>query len=205
MARFGSHDRDRGLRRVSSVTKWLVAGSVAAVGVVTGVVAAAAPGSSRSTTPSNSGDLGNPRLGECGDRLRRRRRRNPASSTRDPTSPRRRPTTTASSRRPIRRSASTAVPSRTREARDDRPLGFGAGRRGLPRAGNDRRAGRHERGAPRRRPRGARARPRRRRRRVQSLPRRLRADARERAPRARRWLPAPCCSTRSTSRCAPRG
>jgi len=55
VARFGSDDRDRGLRRVSSVTKWLVAGSVAVVGVVTGVVAAAAPGSSRSTTPSNSG------------------------------------------------------------------------------------------------------------------------------------------------------
>jgi hypothetical protein len=63
VARFGSHDRDRGLRRVSSITKWLVAGSVAAVGVVTGVVAAAAPGSSRSTTPSNST---NPASGDVG-------------------------------------------------------------------------------------------------------------------------------------------
>jgi hypothetical protein len=65
VARFGSDDRDRGLRRVSSITKWLVAGSVAAVGVVTGVVAAAAPGSSRSTTPSDTSNpsSGNPNSG----------------------------------------------------------------------------------------------------------------------------------------------
>ncbi len=52
MGRFGSDDRDLGLRRVSRVTKWLVAGSVAAVGIVTAVVADAAPGSSRTSTPA---------------------------------------------------------------------------------------------------------------------------------------------------------
>jgi hypothetical protein len=55
VARFGSNDRDRGLRRVSTVTKWLAAGSVAAVGALTAVVAAAAPGTSRSSTPNDSG------------------------------------------------------------------------------------------------------------------------------------------------------
>ena len=52
MAGFGAFDRDSGLRRVSRVTKWLVAGSVAAVGIVTAVVAEAAPGSSRTTSPT---------------------------------------------------------------------------------------------------------------------------------------------------------
>jgi hypothetical protein len=52
VAGFGAFDRDSGLRRVSRVTKWLVAGSVAAVGIVTAVVAEAAPGSSRTTTPT---------------------------------------------------------------------------------------------------------------------------------------------------------
>jgi hypothetical protein len=52
LGRFGSDDRDLGLRRVSRVTKWLVAASVAAVGVVTAVVADAAPGSSRTSKPT---------------------------------------------------------------------------------------------------------------------------------------------------------
>ena len=52
MAGFGAFDRDSGLRRVSRVTKWLVAGSVAAIGIVTAVVAEAAPGSSRTSTPT---------------------------------------------------------------------------------------------------------------------------------------------------------
>ena len=51
MGRFASGDRDLGLRRVSRVTKWLVAGAVAAVGIVTAVVADAAPGNSRTSTP----------------------------------------------------------------------------------------------------------------------------------------------------------
>jgi hypothetical protein len=51
VAGFGAFDRDSGLRRVSRVTKWLVAGSVAGIGIVTAVVAEAAPGSSRTTTP----------------------------------------------------------------------------------------------------------------------------------------------------------
>jgi hypothetical protein len=52
VAGFGAFDRDSGLRRVSRVTKWLVAGSVAAIGIVTAVVAEAAPGSSRTSTPT---------------------------------------------------------------------------------------------------------------------------------------------------------
>jgi hypothetical protein len=54
VAGFGAFDRDSGLRRVSRVTKWLVAGSVAGIGIVTAVVAEAAPGSTRTTTPPPS-------------------------------------------------------------------------------------------------------------------------------------------------------
>jgi hypothetical protein len=61
LGRFGSDERDLGLRRVSRVTKWLVAASVAAMGAVTAVVADAAPGSSGTNPPAadNSG-TGNP-------------------------------------------------------------------------------------------------------------------------------------------------
>jgi hypothetical protein len=55
VAGFGANDRDSGLRRVSRVTKWLVAGSVAAIGAVTAVVAQAAPGSSRTPAPAPNG------------------------------------------------------------------------------------------------------------------------------------------------------
>src|SRR6202035_5328419 len=49
----GAADRDTGLRRVSKMTRWLVAGSIAAAGVLSAVVAQALPGSSGSAaTPS---------------------------------------------------------------------------------------------------------------------------------------------------------
>lgn len=49
-------DRDSGLQRVSRLTRWLVAGSVAAVGVISAVVAQALPGSSGgATTGTGSG------------------------------------------------------------------------------------------------------------------------------------------------------
>jgi hypothetical protein len=51
--RVGAADRDSGLRRVSRITRWLVAGSVTAAGVLSAVVAQALPGNSGSVaTPS---------------------------------------------------------------------------------------------------------------------------------------------------------
>jgi hypothetical protein len=51
--RLGAADRDSGLRRVSRMTRWLVAGSVTVAGVLSAVVAQALPGNSGSVaTPS---------------------------------------------------------------------------------------------------------------------------------------------------------
>jgi hypothetical protein len=51
--RVGAADRDSGLRRVSRITRWLVAGSVTVAGVLSAVVAQALPGNSGSVaTPS---------------------------------------------------------------------------------------------------------------------------------------------------------
>jgi hypothetical protein len=52
---FGATDRDTGLRRVSRLTRWLVAGSVAVAGVLSAVVAQALPGNATGTTPPSSG------------------------------------------------------------------------------------------------------------------------------------------------------
>lgn len=51
----GAADRDTGLRRVSRMTRWLVAGSVAAAGVLSAVVAQALPGSSGSAATPTPG------------------------------------------------------------------------------------------------------------------------------------------------------
>ena len=48
--RFRADDRDHGLRRVSSVTRWLAAGAVALVGALSAMVAQAVPGASAPTT-----------------------------------------------------------------------------------------------------------------------------------------------------------
>ena len=51
--RLGAANRDSGLRRVSRMTRWLVAGSVTVAGVLSAVVAQALPGNSGSVaTPS---------------------------------------------------------------------------------------------------------------------------------------------------------
>ena len=52
--RFGTHDRDAGLRRVSRLTRWMVAGSVALAGGLSAVVAHALPGSSSTGSSTNS-------------------------------------------------------------------------------------------------------------------------------------------------------
>jgi hypothetical protein len=48
-------DRDRGLRRVSRLTRWLTAGAAAAVGVLSALVAQAVPGSSGTASTTSSG------------------------------------------------------------------------------------------------------------------------------------------------------
>jgi hypothetical protein len=53
--RAGAAHRDSGLRRVSRITRWLVACSVAAVGVLSAVVAQALPGNSGSAATPGSG------------------------------------------------------------------------------------------------------------------------------------------------------
>jgi hypothetical protein len=58
--RHRTSDRDGGLRRVSHLTRWLTAGAVALVGVLSAIVAQAVPGSSSgtATTPTPTGDVG---------------------------------------------------------------------------------------------------------------------------------------------------
>jgi hypothetical protein len=56
--RAGAAGRDSGLRRVSRITRWLVAGSVAAVGVLSAVVAQALPGNSGSAATPSAGAPG---------------------------------------------------------------------------------------------------------------------------------------------------
>ena len=52
--RFGTRDRDAGLRRVSSLTRWLAAGAAALVGALSALVAQALPGvSGAAATPSS--------------------------------------------------------------------------------------------------------------------------------------------------------
>src|ERR1017187_3309755 len=61
--RFGTRDRDVGLQRVSRLTRWLVAGTVGLVGVLSAVVAQALPGNSgtsAATTGSPSGATASP-------------------------------------------------------------------------------------------------------------------------------------------------
>src|ERR1700730_12332205 len=60
LMRHRTSDRDGGLRRVSSLTRWLTAGAVALVGVLSAIVAQAVPGSSSgtATTPPPTGDVG---------------------------------------------------------------------------------------------------------------------------------------------------
>ncbi len=55
--RFGAHDRDAGLNRVSSVTRWLAAAALALVGALSALVAQALPGTSgaAATPPATSG------------------------------------------------------------------------------------------------------------------------------------------------------
>ena len=54
-----TEQRDRGLRQVSSLTRWLAAGGLAAVGVFAAIAAHAAPGKAKTTTVrSGSGDDG---------------------------------------------------------------------------------------------------------------------------------------------------
>lgn len=48
--RVGTRDRDAGLRRVSSVSRWFVAGAVALAGAFSGAVAQAVPGFSGAGT-----------------------------------------------------------------------------------------------------------------------------------------------------------
>ena len=50
--RFRPTDRDSGLRRVSSLTRWLVGGAVALIGVLSAMVASALPGASGTATSS---------------------------------------------------------------------------------------------------------------------------------------------------------
>jgi hypothetical protein len=53
--RFGTRDRDAGLRRVSSMTRWLAGGAVALVGALSALVAQALPGTSgAAATPPSS-------------------------------------------------------------------------------------------------------------------------------------------------------
>jgi hypothetical protein len=52
--RFGPADRDIELRRVSRLTRWLIAGTVGLVGVLSALVAQALPGSSASSTPGSA-------------------------------------------------------------------------------------------------------------------------------------------------------
>jgi hypothetical protein len=56
--RAGAAGRDSGLRRVSQITRWLVAGSVAGVGILSAVVAQALPGNSTPTATPSSGTPG---------------------------------------------------------------------------------------------------------------------------------------------------
>ena len=174
MAGFGAFDRDSGLRRVSRVTKWLVAGSVAAVGIVTAVVAEAAPGSSRTTTPTPTSPQTpagavDPAPGPTTTQPRDRRPghlgdRQPGTARRPRVDAAHRPSATdpAPPHRELRRLVITDLAAIA-----------------LPRAGDDRRARRHGVRPSRRWARGPRACARRRRSRVQPLPRRLRADAGE--------------------------
>jgi hypothetical protein len=53
--RVGAADRDSGLRTVSRITRWLVAGSVTAAGVLSAVVAQALPGNSGSVATPTPG------------------------------------------------------------------------------------------------------------------------------------------------------
>jgi hypothetical protein len=55
MSRAGAAGRDSGLRRVSRITRWLVAGSVAGAGVLSAVVAQALPGNSSPVATPGSG------------------------------------------------------------------------------------------------------------------------------------------------------
>ena len=50
--RFRTTDRDVGLRRVSSLTRWVVGGAVALVGLLSAMVSQALPGASGTTTSS---------------------------------------------------------------------------------------------------------------------------------------------------------
>ncbi len=51
--RFRPTDRDDGLRRVSRLTRWLAAGGVALLGVFSGLVASALPGTSGTASGSS--------------------------------------------------------------------------------------------------------------------------------------------------------
>jgi hypothetical protein len=50
--RFRTTDRDVGLRRVSNLTRWVVGGAVALVGLLSAMVSQALPGASGTTTSS---------------------------------------------------------------------------------------------------------------------------------------------------------
>ena len=50
--RFRATDRDVGLRRVSNLTRWVVGGAVALVGLLSAMVSQALPGASGTTTSS---------------------------------------------------------------------------------------------------------------------------------------------------------
>jgi hypothetical protein len=59
--RFRTTDRDVGLRRVSSLTRWLVGGAAALVGVFSAMVAQALPGASGTTaSPQQPATAGSP-------------------------------------------------------------------------------------------------------------------------------------------------
>ncbi|HEY6318128.1 MAG TPA: hypothetical protein VI462_09620 [Acidimicrobiia bacterium] len=51
--RFRPTDRDDGLRRVSRLTRWLAAGGVALLGIFSGLVASALPGTSGTASGSS--------------------------------------------------------------------------------------------------------------------------------------------------------
>lgn len=53
--RFRTTDRDVGLRRVSSLTRWSIGGAAALVGVLSAMVAQALPGASGTTTAPQPG------------------------------------------------------------------------------------------------------------------------------------------------------